>query len=363
MEDTVATEDQVQEYNRSSRGRSMPLAVKGVLEEAANTNMLRYKWEVIKPLIKVCMDEALRSYEGTSQVAVGPVPAGADPDECRKVREQLLAQLDGWRGAPFTLQRLCEVVLEPRPQYASFSKLAQALEKLLRVTSIVTHESNPGKRPFLRDLGPVNQTPPPSSPSHQGHATDRSASASQPAVHSMPAPAVQGGASRNIFVQATQSPIPPDEDESFLESPRSREARTTPAFENGESLVAPGSPTSAATQTAAGPEVLGLEDVGPQHSSSKSPEGAAAVTSVPESPPRPKRDSSHMEQIMQPDRTPPPGRNTSTSSADERDVWPVVVKGRPLIGPKLPPGPSTNNAGPEVDMDHISSDGEDESAQ
>jgi hypothetical protein len=53
------------------------------------------------------------------------VPAGADPDECRKVREQLLAQLDGWRGAPFTLQRLCEVVLEPRPQYASFSKLVR----------------------------------------------------------------------------------------------------------------------------------------------------------------------------------------------------------------------------------------------
>ena len=36
---------------------------------------------------------------------------------------RLHSQLDGLEGAPFTLQRLCEVLLEPRKQYSRFDKL------------------------------------------------------------------------------------------------------------------------------------------------------------------------------------------------------------------------------------------------
>ncbi|MCD9644743.1 hypothetical protein HAX54_033165 [Datura stramonium] len=46
-------------------------------------------------------------------------------------------------GPPFTLQRLCEILLDARNIYSKLSKLALALEKNLLVTSILTISSNP----------------------------------------------------------------------------------------------------------------------------------------------------------------------------------------------------------------------------
>ena len=44
---------------------------------------------------------------------------------------RLHALLDGFHAAPFTLQRLCEVLLEPRKQYARLDKVVRACCALL----------------------------------------------------------------------------------------------------------------------------------------------------------------------------------------------------------------------------------------
>ncbi|XP_070053010.1 uncharacterized protein [Nicotiana tomentosiformis] len=46
-------------------------------------------------------------------------------------------------GPPFTLQRLCEILLDARNIYSRLSKLALALEKNLLVTSTLTISSDP----------------------------------------------------------------------------------------------------------------------------------------------------------------------------------------------------------------------------
>ncbi|XP_019243137.1 PREDICTED: serine/threonine-protein phosphatase 4 regulatory subunit 2-A isoform X2 [Nicotiana attenuata] len=46
-------------------------------------------------------------------------------------------------GPPFTLQRLCEILLDARNIYSKLSKLALALEKNLLVTSTLTVSSDP----------------------------------------------------------------------------------------------------------------------------------------------------------------------------------------------------------------------------
>ncbi|XP_016451699.1 uncharacterized protein LOC107776329 isoform X2 [Nicotiana tabacum] len=46
-------------------------------------------------------------------------------------------------GPPFTLQRLCEILLDARNIYSKLSKLALALEKNLLVTSTLTISSDP----------------------------------------------------------------------------------------------------------------------------------------------------------------------------------------------------------------------------
>lgn len=50
-----------------------------------------------------------------------PPPAGFESVDALAAR--LHALLDGHEAAPFTLQRLCEVLLEPRRQYARLDKV------------------------------------------------------------------------------------------------------------------------------------------------------------------------------------------------------------------------------------------------
>lgn len=57
---------------------------------------------------------------------VGPAPPGGDAEGMRRVRCEVAAQVAAWsRGAPWTLQRLCELALEPRKQYSRFEKLVR----------------------------------------------------------------------------------------------------------------------------------------------------------------------------------------------------------------------------------------------
>ena len=103
--------------------------------------------------------------------------------------DRFKTQLSAFNQAPWTLQRLCELVLEPRKQYrllhkvrftrlkgwrdritphfrpdhalCTINQVALAIEKCLAVTSEVAPHPSPPPAPLLSDLGAVNSNPPP----------------------------------------------------------------------------------------------------------------------------------------------------------------------------------------------------------
>ncbi|KAF8911074.1 PPP4R2-domain-containing protein [Gymnopilus junonius] len=57
-------------------------------------------------------------------------------EEAKTMKENIFAQLDQFEGSPpFTIQRLCELCLEPKRQYKSIGKYLRAVEKSILVTS------------------------------------------------------------------------------------------------------------------------------------------------------------------------------------------------------------------------------------
>ena len=50
-----------------------------------------------------------------------PMEGGATPADFRQRLADLIADFE--EGPPFTIQRLCELLLEPRKQYSEFDKL------------------------------------------------------------------------------------------------------------------------------------------------------------------------------------------------------------------------------------------------
>ena len=62
---------------------------------------------------------------------------GPDPSENNHLCHILLKRLGGFSNAPFTVQRLCELLDVPRMHYKREDKYLRALEKVLMVVSVV----------------------------------------------------------------------------------------------------------------------------------------------------------------------------------------------------------------------------------
>ncbi|CAK0788007.1 hypothetical protein CVIRNUC_011229 [Coccomyxa viridis] len=160
-QDTVADEGQLREFAESERSeRRLTPPLRGVLVEIATTNIIRYPWPMLRPLVEHLLGEVVHDFDSTSQVEVGPTLPLAGGETAEELQARLLQLLDGFdTEAPFTMQRLAEVLLEPRKQYTRLEKLALALEKLLLVTSTVPQTSAPSPLPQLSSLPAVNENP------------------------------------------------------------------------------------------------------------------------------------------------------------------------------------------------------------
>lgn len=97
--------------------------------------------------------------ERSGEVGPGrPMPQGGSLDEARTEMHKLLSE---FTRAPFTIQRLSEILLEPQKQYKRLDKLMLALDRLLHVTSTLdpADDANLPPLPKLSSLGPVNENP------------------------------------------------------------------------------------------------------------------------------------------------------------------------------------------------------------
>ena len=58
-----------------------------------------------------------------------PQCPNVDPFNFERMKRALLERLDSFNSAPFTVQRICELLTEPRKQYTRIDKFMRAVEK------------------------------------------------------------------------------------------------------------------------------------------------------------------------------------------------------------------------------------------
>ncbi len=128
-----------------------------------------YPWAEVKKVVSWAAAVAIDEMLSSSQPSEAEARAAADS------KQQLLHALARTTLMPFTGQRLCEILLEPRRYYSSAAKLAYALEKLLRVSAVnadlspdefaahleaLARDSLPAKKPAMMAID-VDLRPPP----------------------------------------------------------------------------------------------------------------------------------------------------------------------------------------------------------
>lgn len=127
-----------------------------IMEIMAATGKFWHDWDVLKGMLLNRLEQVLAEYpESQMKVCSEPEKSLSTcetyPELVKRMEEALLSFTD---GPPFTLQRLCEILLAPKNIYPKLSKLALALEKNLLVTSTlnICTDPYPGKvTPGLAD--------------------------------------------------------------------------------------------------------------------------------------------------------------------------------------------------------------------
>ncbi|KAK0570968.1 hypothetical protein LWI29_009232 [Acer saccharum] len=116
--------------------------IRSVLEVIASTGKFWHDWDKLKSMISFQLKQVLSEYpEANMPTEQQNASLGETyPELLKRLDEALLCFVE---GPPFTLQRLCEILLAAQSIYPNLSKLALALEKNLLVTSTLTPCTDP----------------------------------------------------------------------------------------------------------------------------------------------------------------------------------------------------------------------------
>ncbi|XP_060971220.1 uncharacterized protein LOC115716688 isoform X3 [Cannabis sativa] len=127
---------------------------RAILEVIASTGKFWHEWDKLKATLSFQLKQVLLEYpEAKMTIEEQNASLRETFTELVKRLDEALHSFD--QGPPFTLQRLCEILLNARGIYPNLSKLALALEKNLLVTSMLTISTDPYPQPKAILIEPI----------------------------------------------------------------------------------------------------------------------------------------------------------------------------------------------------------------
>lgn len=115
--------------------KTIPQELNEYLAYVARTGDPVYQWSLVKSLFKEKLLSVITDfYETSPGIDIPPYP-NVDPFNYDIMKNSLLERLDSFTSAPFTVQRICELLTYPRKQYNRVDKFMRAIEKNILVVS------------------------------------------------------------------------------------------------------------------------------------------------------------------------------------------------------------------------------------
>lgn len=116
-------------------------AISQTLEEyltyVAKTGKALFAWNKIKPLFKAKLEIVIQEFHDSCPTDDLPKQPNVDVFKFDQMKERILEQLESYSGIPFTIQRLCELLLHPKRHYKRTDKFMRGLEKIMLVVSTI----------------------------------------------------------------------------------------------------------------------------------------------------------------------------------------------------------------------------------
>uniref|UniRef100_A0A1B6EHR1 Serine/threonine-protein phosphatase 4 regulatory subunit 2 n=1 Tax=Cuerna arida TaxID=1464854 RepID=A0A1B6EHR1_9HEMI len=143
MENAEEVMQLLEEFSKI-KPKEIPPELDDYLGYVAKTGDPVYQWSLIKNLFREKLLSVITDfYESTLTVELPPCP-NVEPFNYERMKTSLLERFDTFSSAPFTVQRICELLTNPRKEYNRADKYMRAIEKNILVVS--TREPGTGKR-------------------------------------------------------------------------------------------------------------------------------------------------------------------------------------------------------------------------
>lgn len=119
------------------RPKDIPRELEEYLCFVAKTGDPVYQWSSIKSLFREKLISVITEfYESCPSMEIPPCP-NVEMFNYESMKSFILEKLDTFSAAPFTVQRICELLTAPRKEYNRIDKYMRALEKNILVVSTV----------------------------------------------------------------------------------------------------------------------------------------------------------------------------------------------------------------------------------
>ncbi|XP_023243537.1 serine/threonine-protein phosphatase 4 regulatory subunit 2-A-like isoform X1 [Centruroides sculpturatus] len=133
--------DELNDFEKK-RPSEIPPILDDYLVRIAKTGDIMFPWNKLRPLFRRKLEIVLNDFYETCPADNLPILPNVEAFKYEVMRSKLMEALDSFQSAPFTIQRLCELVTNPRKHYRRTDKFMRGLEKNILVVSTIEPKSS-----------------------------------------------------------------------------------------------------------------------------------------------------------------------------------------------------------------------------
>uniref|UniRef100_A0A6Q2XJL1 Serine/threonine-protein phosphatase 4 regulatory subunit 2 n=1 Tax=Esox lucius TaxID=8010 RepID=A0A6Q2XJL1_ESOLU len=143
MMEIDSLQEALKEFDKKGKKEVAPL-LDQFLGHVAKTGETMVQWSQFKSYFLFKLEKVMDDFKASAPDQRGVANPNVESIPFEEMKERILKIVNGYNGIPFTIQRLCELLTEPKRNYTGTEKFLRGVEKNVMVVSCVhpTSEKN-----------------------------------------------------------------------------------------------------------------------------------------------------------------------------------------------------------------------------
>jgi len=143
---------EIEEYNRNTncQDHQIPQNLENYIEFVSKTGKYVFPWNLVKKIFLKKLNNIINSLQtcmstsdlNTSSSSNYMTNQYNDLNNTQLIKERIIDRMKSFTSAPFTIQRICELLLKPNAHYNRIDKYLRGLEKCIMVVTTVDPNGN-----------------------------------------------------------------------------------------------------------------------------------------------------------------------------------------------------------------------------